>query len=377
MENTTDESFDTLDKWNKELAAKLIPDTIYLVIYLIIGCIGNSVVICVYARRNYLNNEDRFFIPILAIFDLVACIVNCSEAIFGNTAPVKYNSDITCKLFWFLGMIFLGSSGLTLMLIAIQRYLKLCKPFGKQMNRKWSKIFLAISIISSILISSPCFALYGTAEVKSNDGYIKGSQCTSVTVDTPNVTLAYKAFLFLLVFGVLIVLIVLFSLIGRVLYRLNKVDWKVNFAKEATSGMSENSTCVTDDESISTASANKTNQLPDSETDIDSHQQHVEIKHSKATDAGLQTHKNPVHRVTLIFMIIAGFFVICFIPKLAILIWESVRPDFWLTLSPSELAGYRFVSRFYIVNNVINPFVYGFLDKKFRTECKKMMCRKK
>ena len=63
-------------------------------------------VICVYARRNYLNNEDRFFIPILAIFDLVACIVNCSEAIFGNTVPVKYNSDITCKLFWFLGMIF-------------------------------------------------------------------------------------------------------------------------------------------------------------------------------------------------------------------------------------------------------------------------------
>ena len=90
MENTTDESFDTLEKWNKELAAKLIPDTIYLVIYLIIGCIGNSVVICVYARRNYLNNEDRFFIPILAIFDLVACIVNCSEAIFGNTVPVKY-----------------------------------------------------------------------------------------------------------------------------------------------------------------------------------------------------------------------------------------------------------------------------------------------
>ena len=188
------------------------------------------------------------------------------------------------------------------------------------MTRKWSKIFLAISIISSTLISSPCFALYGTAEVKSNDGSIKGSQCTSVTVDTPNVTLAYKAFLFLLVFGVLIVLIVLFSLIGRVLYSLNKVNWKVNFVKEATSGMSENSTCVTDDESISNASANKTNQLPDSETDIDPHQQHVEIKHSKANDAGLQIHKNPVHRVTLIFIIIAGFFVICFIPKLAILI---------------------------------------------------------
>ena len=371
MENIT-----ALDKWNKELSTKLIPDTVCLVIYLLIGCIGNSVVICVYARRNNLNNEDRFFIPILAIIDLVACIVNCSEDIVSNVLPVKYNSDITCKLFKFLGLIFTGSSGLTLMLIAIQRYLKVCKPYGKQMTHKWKKIYMVIILGCSTLTALPCFAFYGSAEVKSNDGAIKGSQCASVTAGMPKVALVYKAVLFLFVVGVLIVLIVLFSLIGRVLYRLNKINWKVIAAKEATSGMSENSTCETDDESICNAPTYKTNQLSDTETNIDSHQQHFEIKHSKVTDAGLQKHKNPVHRVTLIFMIIAGFFVICFIPKLAMLIWESVKTDFWLTLTPSELGGYTFLYRFYIVNNIINPFVYGFLDKKFRTECK-MLCRKK
>ena len=83
-----------------------------------------------------------------------------------------------------------------------------------------------------------------------------------------------------------------------------------------------------------------------------------------------------VHRVTLIFMIIAGFFVICFIPKLTMLVWESVKTDFWQTLTPSKLGCYRFLYRFYIVNNIINPYLYGFLDKKFRTECRKMLCRK-
>ena len=376
MENLTDESFDRLDEWNKELATKLMPNTVCLGIYLLIGCIGNSVVICVYARRNNLNNEDRFFIPILAIIDLVACIVNCTEGIFSNIVPVKYTSDITCKILWFLGLIFTGSSGLTLMLIAIQRYLKLCKPTWKQMTRKWKKIYLAISIGCTTLISLPCFAFFGSTEVKSNDGAIKGSRCASVTADMPEVALVYKAFLFLIVLGVLIVLIVLFSLIGRVLYRLNKVNWKINIAKEATSEMPESMTCETDDESICNTSVYKTNQLSETETDIDSHHQHAEIEHSQANDAGLQKHRKPVRRVTLVFMIITGFYVICFIPKLAMYIWESVKTDFWLTLSASELGGYRFLYRFYIVNNIINPYVYGFLDKKFRTECKTMLCRK-
>ena len=375
MEINTNATLETVDEWNQELATELLPDTVCLAIYLIIGGIGNLVVICVYARRNSLNNEDRFFIPILAIIDLVSCIVNCSFSISINSLPVKYDSDFACKFMWFLAMYTTGSSAFTLMLIAIQRYLKLCKPFGKQMTHKWKKVYLGIILVGMVLVALPCFAFYGSTEVKSNDSDIKGLRCTSVTAGLPKVALVYKALLFLLILGNLIVLIVLYSLIGRVLYRQAKFSWKLNITKEATSGTSESSTRETDDDSTAHAYI-KANQLPDTDKDIDSHPQCVENKHSKTAGAGLRKHKSPGHRVTLIFMIIAGVFVVCFIPKLIMLIWESRKTDFWLTLTPSELGGYRFLYTFYIVNNIINPFLYGFLDKKFQTECKKMMCRK-
>ena len=70
MENNTDETFQTIDEWNKELATELVPDTVCLAVYRIIGRLGNSLVVCVYAKRKHLNNEVRFFIPILAIIDL-------------------------------------------------------------------------------------------------------------------------------------------------------------------------------------------------------------------------------------------------------------------------------------------------------------------
>lgn len=374
MENNTDGTFQTVDEWNKELATELVPDTVCLAVYLIIGGLGNSLVVSVYVKRKHLNNEDRFFIPILAIIDLVACIVNCSFSMSINLLPVKYDSDFACKFMWFLAMYTTGSSAFTLMLIAIQRYLKLCKPFGKQMAHKWKKVYLGIILGGMVLVALPCFAFYGSAEVKSNGGDIKGLRCTSVTAGLPKVALVYKALLFLLIFGTLIVLIVLYSLIGRVLYRQAKFSWKLNFTKEATSGTSESSTHETDDDN--THAYAKSNQFQDTKKETDPQSQCFEKRHSSMTDARLRKHKAPGHRVTGIFMIIAGVFVVCFIPKLAMLIWESRKTDFWLTLTPSELGGYRFLYTFYIVNNIINPYLYGFLDKKFQTECKKMICRK-
>ena len=75
------------------------------------------------------------------------------------------------------------------------------------------------------------------------------------------------------------------------------------------------------------------------------------------------------------FMIIAAVYVISFIPKLAMMILESRKTDFWLTLTPSELGGYRFLYTINIINNVVNPLVYGLMDKTFQTEFKALLCK--
>ena len=379
MENSTgrSEAIHTVDEWNHELATELVADTVCLAIYLVIGGIGNALIICTYAKRLRLNNEDRFFIPILAIIDLVACIVNCSFSMSINLLPVKYNSDIACKIMWFLAMFTTGTSALTLMLIAVHRYLKLCKPFGRQITHKWKKINLAIILSVMVVIALPCFAFYGSAEVKHPDVDLTGLRCTSVTAGLPKVALVYKVLLFLIILGILVVLLVLYSLIGRVLFKQTRFSWKLNFSKEATSATSESGTCETDDENRkSTHGHVNTGLNQESISESVPHPQCSGNRQSTTADPRLQNHRSPGYRVTIMFMIIAGVFVICFIPKLAMMIWESRKTDFWLTLTPSELGGLRFLYTFFIVNFITNAFVYGFMDKKFQTEFKKWMCRR-
>ena len=376
MENDTNLSEDmhSVDEWNKELASELVGDIVCLAIYLFVGGIGNSLIICTYVKRPRLNNEDRFFIPVLAIIDLVACIVNCSFSMSINLLPVKYNSDIACKFMWFLAMLTTGNSAFTLMLIAVHRYLKLCKPYGRQITHKWKKILLAIILSVMVVIALPCFAFYGSAEVKHPEADLTGLRCTSVTAGLPKVALVYKIVLFLIILGILIVLIVLYSLIGKVLYKQAKFSVKLNLTKEVTSVTSDSGTCETSDKAHKSSHSRETHISADESA---SHPHNNNNNRQPITaDSRLQKHRSPGYRVTIMFMIIAGVFVICFIPKLTMMILESRNPDFWLSLTPSELGGYRFLYTFFIINFVTNAFIYGFMDRKFQTEFKKWMFRR-
>jgi hypothetical protein len=44
-------------------------------LYILIGIIGNSLVICVYLRKMGDTTDNRFFIPCLAAGDMLACLV--------------------------------------------------------------------------------------------------------------------------------------------------------------------------------------------------------------------------------------------------------------------------------------------------------------
>jgi hypothetical protein len=64
----------TLDEWNDEMTLNLIPDTLMLAVYLIVGICGNSIEIVVYAIQMNEVNDERYFIPILATSDLIAVL---------------------------------------------------------------------------------------------------------------------------------------------------------------------------------------------------------------------------------------------------------------------------------------------------------------
>lgn len=180
----------TLDQWNQELVVTLIPVSIILVIFMILGTMGNGTVHFIYHRKFQTYTEGRFFIPILAVADLVACVVNCACHLSETILPVMYISNIGCKINRYLCMVTTASSINLLLLIAVFRYLKICKHSQRQMYLKWQKLSVIIIIVSVSIISLPYCVVFGSAEVISEDGNLTGHRCTGVSGGQPKLALS-------------------------------------------------------------------------------------------------------------------------------------------------------------------------------------------
>lgn len=68
------------------------------------------------------------------------------------------------------------------------------------------------------------------------------------------------------------------------------------------------------------------------------------------------------------FMLITVIFLICYIPKVTIMLLEARNTKFWEEFSDSGRVGVLFVYRMYIINNITNPIIYAFLDNQFSRE---------
>ena len=89
-----------------------------------------------------------------------------------------------------------------------------------------------------------------------------------------------------------------------------------------------------------------------------------------------KTNKKIMYKFTLMFMLITVIFLICYIPTTTVIFLYALNAIKWDELSISERAAGRFVNTLYIINNVANPFVYAFLDTKFRNALKQMCCKR-
>ena len=326
----------SLEDWNNSIVIKLIPNSIILMIYLVIGAVGNSVVIYVHIWRMNGNIDDRYFVPALGIVDLIACVINTCISLYANLHPVTYTNDFACKTMWFLAFNSTSASSLMLFVIAVQRYLKVCKPFGQQMTIRYRRIALALLVFLSVLISVPTFFFYGLRDVFHSTGTL-GKRCTNVRGPwSKTEPLVFKAVIGLGICIIVVSLIVFYSLIVCVVRKSSK------FRK--------NNHCTV---SQSQSMSNFTGEI---------------CSGDKKSDSKKQT-----NTLSIVFLFISVIFIVCYSSKISMMIWESLHENFWIEVSTSEVGIYRFLYTFFIINNIVNPFIYGFFDRRFREEFYRMV----
>ncbi|XP_062598594.1 lysophosphatidic acid receptor 1-B-like [Saccostrea cucullata] len=317
MDNVTsqiDEEF-RLEQWNNEMSVAFLPNTIFLVFSCIIGVVGNSCVLYVYGGRLRRKYEGRFFVPYLAAADLIVMLVAVGLNISINVNPVNYKNREVCTGGSFLVGFFSVWSICILILIAFQRYQKICKPMDTHMTRCQKKLALVFSLAISFLLNVIFIFTVGLRDVELQNLNITGKTCERLSEESPVLSIVHSVILS--VFAVLScsVLIVLYGLIGKAIYRHKRTQ-----------------------------------------------KYSLEIRGSRKTKV------TRMSKTTLMFMIITIIFIISYIPTGIKMIVESM-PDF-STVS----LHWRFLTTFFVVNHFANPIVYAFMDMIFSRELKRIFC---
>ncbi|XP_061163767.1 probable G-protein coupled receptor No18 [Saccostrea echinata] len=386
MDNNTFLS-EKLEKWNSDLARGLTPNNVILSLYIITGLVGNSIVILVYGFKMKGNKEERYFIPFLAFADLWASFVCASFGIALNMMQAQFNNTDLCKAWWFFAAFTTFCSIFILTIIAVHRYRKVCKPLGKQMTLKWKRVAMCIALALAFILSVPMTHFYGSVSFPNNEEGIVGLRCSRLKTTNKTGSLIFGGVIVITAVTIIVTLICLYSKIGyTILVHFKYTKKKESSATEKNSKSKHSQVGVsssddplsetenrTEDTELSGAQSAPTSFTAARITTLTINSAVVRKTNPHKSSAKKRKEKDNrrvVYKFTLMFMLITVIFLICYIPKVIIMLLEARNPKFWEEFSDSARAGVLFVYRMYIINNITNPFIYAFLDNMFAKEIK-------
>lgn len=350
--NSTRKMYD-LESLNEEYAQKVRPTTVIYIIVAALGGLGNISVILVYCFRMK-KQDNRYFIPILACVDLIGCVTNAVYFHLDDATQFIYPSDILCRLLSFMVIFNNGVSGHIILVIALQRYLILCRPFGRQLNRPLRRLAIVVICLLSLLYASP--VLFSSGKLETIMSYNGVNVTTASCTYSSNMgSTESQTFFRHVYFGVLLALILLNIIVTGCLYFpvIRKIYHTFSRLKRM-SFMSQNTFKAEVD--CETPSVNQS--ADDAEAD---HGDNCTIAQARM--------KNNMS-VTLLVIIIV--YMCSFLPSLVTQTLALGEPEITDTMIHFNL--YYFFLRFYLFNHVLNPFIYICFDVKFRRELKNWCC---
>lgn len=201
----------------------MTPHIVISSIYMVIGVIGNSMVLIVYKYKMKATSDERYFIPMLAFLDVIASVLCSLGTIIWDLMQTNFENVILCKSIIIVSSFTAFMSFCLLLCIAVQRYLKICRHCT--LSLKIRRMMLVFTFLFSIVFCSLFGVYYGINSYEKN-GNIIGSRCYRLKNPDYHVTgLAYSIAFALTIFCVVLSIFILYGIIGwKILYhtRSNK-----------------------------------------------------------------------------------------------------------------------------------------------------------
>lgn len=118
---------------------------IYFYTVSIVGSVGNFIVALVYWNKKD-KQTSTFFILVLAISDLIVCLILVPMTIHMERILFETSSVFFCKAFYFLTTTVVPSCSLLMTAIAFDRYFCICMVSRNVMNLHRARLSVAVLI---------------------------------------------------------------------------------------------------------------------------------------------------------------------------------------------------------------------------------------
>lgn len=200
---------------NDEFTLLVLPAIVFLAILFVIGVLGNTLVLYVYNQK-LRKGTIRWFIQALAVFDLLSCLVAIPAEIVDMRNNYTFGLSPMCKVLRTVSMFCTVASGVTLMVVAVERYKRICKPLRQQISPKTAQIIVVACTVVATICAAPAAVIYGKQTIPTDNPDINGSDCSTADtfIDTV-LPLAFSSFQCILFLAGATGLVVLYALIGK------------------------------------------------------------------------------------------------------------------------------------------------------------------
>lgn len=345
--------------WNHHYTMILLPNTVINIICLIFGLVGNTTVLFVYSQRLKCENEDRCFIPKLAALDLIAIVSSTIIHVSDYFYFVNYPSDVMCRTLNFFSCFTSTGSAHMLLVIGIQRYMKVCTEHGTKITKWRKKAAFIIILMISLGYSIPVLVASGVRDVDwvFNENNITGHSCSVIAHSNAflNNHAYYIALLAILIINILVTVSV-YVPIGRVIYKRSKFsrEWKHTYLPNGGNETHPN-------EAIVGTRSNSQGNTTMSEIRFQYKQNRIKkIRRCKVN-------------FNLMFLTLVFFYLLSYLPTIVMFVITTQDKHFWFKLPGVELNILIFMNRLFIVEHTVNPYIYSIFDYKFRHYIKRLL----
>ncbi|XP_046574617.1 gastrin/cholecystokinin type B receptor-like [Haliotis rubra] len=407
----------TLDQFNDVYNKRYLPATVYISAMMVVGLVGNSVVFHVYLKK-FKPSTTRCFILVVALLDILNALLCCPVQIFQMRNVVMFGSSGACRFMITSVTYFSTASGQVLILVAVDRYRKVCRPFQKQMTPYTAKLACGLLCLVLLVLMIPTPLIYGPKTVTRYN--------VNITICHPlrareDYYKAYTYFWIFMLFGLVTSLGVLYSCIWCRVYQQLKYMQKLKasnrvervggpkkhrkmnqsqveggvklnssqdtYESQHTSPCSHDLTSTSvsvpcpcsENSHINTASTSVMVSDPSSEmhsrNDSTTTNSSLPMSVRTGSDVRNASHDKGVRKMTLTLFLVTMVYVLSCVPYFTVTTMMSRDPKNYERLA-MKYSLFSILEKSYHLQIAANPFIYGFLDKQFRRELR-LICKRK